>query len=298
MTDGTSQGLFIVVAIVIFGIFVVMAYILFEDTLSPTLASMFTDATETATQRLTQETDERFFQIDNTGKIIDYADFDTSDDIELPKKVIIPKAINGITVTSIGPKAFMNKGITHVKIPDTVVKIDNGASVYTGAFYGNPIKKLEIPSSVRHIGSFAFMRTEIEQLTLNEGTEYIASHAFTYTFIQDVKIPNTVTDIGTYAFSGSHVQTIDLGEGIEGLGEFAFSVNNIKEVTLPKSLRNVGKMIFMYNGNLTTINVSESMKAHILANIPEFMVKTSKYNSETGQFYDKAYFPESILKTY
>ena len=48
MTDGTSQGLFIVVAIVIFGVFVVMAYILFEDTLSPALANMFTTATEQA----------------------------------------------------------------------------------------------------------------------------------------------------------------------------------------------------------------------------------------------------------
>ena len=49
MTDGTSQGLFIVVAIVIFGIFVVMAYILFEDTLSPAMASMFNTAIEQAT---------------------------------------------------------------------------------------------------------------------------------------------------------------------------------------------------------------------------------------------------------
>ena len=52
MTDGTSQGLFIVTAIVIFGIFVVLAYILFEDTLSPAMASMFTIATEQAHTRL------------------------------------------------------------------------------------------------------------------------------------------------------------------------------------------------------------------------------------------------------
>ena len=54
MTDGTSQGLFIVVAIVIFGIFVLMAYILFEDTLSPALANMFSTATEQATKSTTQ----------------------------------------------------------------------------------------------------------------------------------------------------------------------------------------------------------------------------------------------------
>ena len=59
MTEGTSQGLFIVVAIVIFGIFVVLAYILFEDTLSPALASMFTNATEQSHKRL-ENTKEEF----------------------------------------------------------------------------------------------------------------------------------------------------------------------------------------------------------------------------------------------
>ena len=52
MTDGTSQGLFVTVAIVVFGIFVVMAYILFEDTLSPAMANMFTTATEQASKDL------------------------------------------------------------------------------------------------------------------------------------------------------------------------------------------------------------------------------------------------------
>ena len=55
MTAGTSQGLFIVVAIVIFGIFVVLAYILFEDTLSPSMASMFNDAIEKSSESLHDE---------------------------------------------------------------------------------------------------------------------------------------------------------------------------------------------------------------------------------------------------
>lgn len=52
MTDGTSQGLFIVVAIVIFGIFVVLAYILFEDTLSPAIQGLFDGAVDQATTNL------------------------------------------------------------------------------------------------------------------------------------------------------------------------------------------------------------------------------------------------------
>ncbi|HGF7849041.1 TPA: hypothetical protein QFP04_002146 [Enterococcus faecium] len=52
MTNGTSQGLFVVVAIVIFGIFVLISYVLFKDNLKPTLANIFTDGLEQAEDTL------------------------------------------------------------------------------------------------------------------------------------------------------------------------------------------------------------------------------------------------------
>ncbi|ELB19855.1 TPA: hypothetical protein QFR36_000559 [Enterococcus faecium] len=48
MTDGASQGLFVIVAVVIFGIFVLIAYILFRDTLRPQLEGIFSKATSDA----------------------------------------------------------------------------------------------------------------------------------------------------------------------------------------------------------------------------------------------------------
>ncbi|WP_223132645.1 hypothetical protein [Enterococcus gallinarum] len=53
MTNGTSQGLFVIVAVVIFGIFVLMAYVLFRDKLSTGLADVFDDATTQAEDNLT-----------------------------------------------------------------------------------------------------------------------------------------------------------------------------------------------------------------------------------------------------
>lgn len=44
MTNGSSQGLFVVVAVVIFGIFVAISYLLFRDQLTPSLASIFGDS--------------------------------------------------------------------------------------------------------------------------------------------------------------------------------------------------------------------------------------------------------------
>ncbi|MCE3183185.1 hypothetical protein [Enterococcus faecium] len=48
MTDGASQGLFVIVAVVIFGIFVLISYILFKDTLQPKLTGIFQNATSAA----------------------------------------------------------------------------------------------------------------------------------------------------------------------------------------------------------------------------------------------------------
>ncbi|MDO7878501.1 MAG: hypothetical protein Q6A85_03400 [Enterococcus mundtii] len=52
MTNGTSQGLFVVVAIVIFGIFVLISYLLFRDNLKPSLSSIFNDGLEQAENSL------------------------------------------------------------------------------------------------------------------------------------------------------------------------------------------------------------------------------------------------------
>lgn len=52
MTNGTSQGLFVVVAILIFGIFVLISYLLFRDNLKPSLSGIFTDGLEQAEESL------------------------------------------------------------------------------------------------------------------------------------------------------------------------------------------------------------------------------------------------------
>lgn len=44
MTDGGSQGLFVIVSVVIFGIFIFISYLLFRDTMKPSLSSIYCDA--------------------------------------------------------------------------------------------------------------------------------------------------------------------------------------------------------------------------------------------------------------
>lgn len=48
MTNGTSQGLYVIVAVVIFGIFVGISYLIFQDSLRPKLMKVFEQSTQEA----------------------------------------------------------------------------------------------------------------------------------------------------------------------------------------------------------------------------------------------------------
>ncbi|MFP7308863.1 hypothetical protein SFC81_14960, partial [Enterococcus faecalis] len=60
MTNGTSQGLFVVVTILIFSIFTLTSYLLFKDNLKSTLAYIFTDGFEQADSYLSGVIKEKY----------------------------------------------------------------------------------------------------------------------------------------------------------------------------------------------------------------------------------------------
>ncbi|WP_142963536.1 hypothetical protein [Enterococcus faecalis] len=69
MTEGTSQGLFVIVAIVIFGIFVLISYVLFKDTLKPSLANIFTDGLEQAEDAIDSKVITKITIVEKTNEI-------------------------------------------------------------------------------------------------------------------------------------------------------------------------------------------------------------------------------------
>ena len=69
MTDGASQGLYVIVAVVIFGIFVLISYGLFRDTLQPSLSSIFTDGLEQAEDSVDAKIITRINVIEKTRRL-------------------------------------------------------------------------------------------------------------------------------------------------------------------------------------------------------------------------------------
>lgn len=69
MTEGANQGLFVIVAIVIFGIFVLISYVLFRDTLKPSLSTIFTDGIEQAEDAIDPKIITKITIIEKTNEI-------------------------------------------------------------------------------------------------------------------------------------------------------------------------------------------------------------------------------------
>jgi len=73
-------------------------------------------------------------------------------------RLIIPRELNGTAVKGIGDRAFREKNISRMQLPDGLVFIGREA------FYGNALTSLTMPNSVAYIGTGAFHGNELTEL--------------------------------------------------------------------------------------------------------------------------------------
>lgn len=115
MTNGTSQGLFVVVAIVIFGIFTLTSYLLFKDNLKPTLAYIFTDGLEQTDSYLSGVIKEKYLTwlvFDNEINVTGLSEIAYKNGVVKPqfKTIILPETVNGEDLKVLN---FNNFNTTH-----------------------------------------------------------------------------------------------------------------------------------------------------------------------------------------
>ena len=107
---------------------------------------------------------------DNTAKVVGT---NISGDIAIPKTILYKS--KQYSVTAIGDRAFAHCDITSIKIPDSIVNIENFA------FYScEALTSVEIPNSVTSIGCYTF-----------SGCNNLTA----------IKIPRSVTNMRNWAFS-------------------------------------------------------------------------------------------------
>ena len=152
--------------------------------------------------------------------------------------VTIPTNINGLTVTTIGPDAFLeNYGLTSITIPGTVTSIGHSA--------------------------FDFC-TNLTSVTMTNGLTSVGANAFSYCYsISNVTIPGSVTNIGADAFGITGLMNVTIPATLTNIGEDAFAFNpSLTSVTVPGSLFS-GQYdfysVFGYGLNLKTVTIANGV---------------------------------------
>jgi hypothetical protein len=207
-------------------------------------------------------------------------------------EVRIPPRIQGLPVTHIGDKAFSNKNLVSVTIPNGVTRIENSA------FSGNQLTSITIPNSIIHIGDNAFFGNQLTSITIPNSVTSIGNSVFAVcpnldminvaagssaystengilynkdkTYLHtypngktavSFTIPNNVTSIGKSAFTYcTNLTSVTIPNGVTSIGDWAFSYcTNLTGIIIPNSVTSIGDWAFVDCTNLTSVTIGNSV---------------------------------------
>jgi len=130
--------------------------------------------------------------------------------------------------------AVNNVAMTSFTVQEGTVGVADGKDTSLFPTRAQKITVLELPSSLRYIGSRSFARLRITEL----------------------RLPSELQTLGNGAFAScSALNTVNLGDcsRLESIGEKAFSEAAISEITIPESVVSVGELVF--NNNTVDLTV-------------------------------------------
>lgn len=125
----------------------------------------------------------------------------------------------------------------------------------------NNLKSIILPPNVKEIANNVFEKSEITEITLNEGLEKIGDKCFLGSKIKKINFPTTLKHIGKAAFSDCmEIEKIDMSKTqIDSISESTFLDSGIKEIALPTNLRKILSESFSGTKKLRNITISESI---------------------------------------
>ena len=244
MTNGTSQGLFIVISVIIFGIFVLISYILFKDTMKTSLTTIFTDSLEQSSNNLDgsinikdknkQENDDYYFGYvqldgDNSDMYLNYYEAKATGYVYLVAVYSKDSEGNYIQDTS-GEKLT-----GHLNLPDKVngkkvVAIGTNAGSQDGiwTFQSAQISSVKLPRYLQTIPTGLFNNsTNLTKIVngLPDGITSIGVNAFTNAPLTGtIKIPDGVVEIKDNAFNKATFSgTLTIPESTTMIGNSSFA---------------------------------------------------------------------------
>lgn len=244
MTNGTSQGLFIVISVIIFGIFVLISYILFKDTMKTSLTAIFTDSLEQSSNNLDgsinikdknkQENDDYYFGYvqldgDNSDMYLNYYEAKATGYVYLV--AIYSKDSEGNYIQDTSGEKLTG----HLNLPDKVngkkvVAIGTNAGSQDGiwTFQSAQISSVKLPRYLQTIPTGLFNNsTNLTKIVngLPDGIASIGVNAFTNAPLTGtIKIPDGVVEIKDNAFNKATFSgTLTIPESTTMIGNSSFA---------------------------------------------------------------------------
>ncbi len=201
-------------------------------------------------------------------------------------EIVIPNRNNGLPVTEISNALFLdNKNITSVTIPEGIEKI-NGQ-----AFCGTLITSIELPSTLKEIGFYAFEGcTELKSITIPNKVKTIGESCFAgCTSLVSFESGKSVETIGGRAFADcTALERVTLNEGLLHLGSDCFrGCSSLKEVVIPDGTLSIGSQAFVDCDSLETLVIPASLEnlgGNFLSGV--YSLKTLHYKGTSKQWYD------------
>ena len=170
------------------------------------------------------------------------------------RRIILPEG-----VVSIGKAAFPFMGVEEINIPSTVREIGSTAFGYDRWLNC----EIVIPEGVEEIKYQTF--NECNRLTiaprLPKSLRIIGEHAFSMTRFDNLAFPDGLEEIGQGAFQDCWLSSVHLPNTCNAIGNMAFQLSkNIKEIVMPANLESIPFGLFSMCDGIETLSIHDNYR--------------------------------------
>lgn len=169
-------------------------------------------------------------------------------------------------ITSIPNSCFENHtALGLVELPSTL------RTIGSSAFRNTNLYSITIPANVETIGSRAFYSGSsdwssgshsLRNVVFEAGSKIttIPDYAFRYQPITSITFPEKLTTIGYNAFQEIAVETLSIPNTVTSIGTYSFRDGNYQHLIIPESIKNIPQYAFAGNSSLRDIQISSMVE--------------------------------------
>jgi len=163
--------------------------------------------------------------------------------------VVVPRTINGSSVTLIGMQVFADQYGTpkissvilpssiqyilganfsgysseYFFLPENVTTISNGSGTGMGTFEGAAIKKMYLPEGLNSITQYTFMGSQIEEMVIPGNLSTLPENSISSRNLKSLVLMNGVTSIGSSNIISSQLKTLEIPSSVNTISNSAIS---------------------------------------------------------------------------